>query len=68
MARWFKRKDGLTMLKEYEKDALIDRLEGWELIDFLQVPIEQVLLAALENDWINSDNVEDLLEFAGVEG
>lgn len=56
------------MLKEYEKDALVDRLEGWELVDFLQVPIEQVLLAALENDWINEENVEDLLEFVGVKG
>lgn len=54
------------MLKEFEKDALMDRLEGWELVDFLQVPIEQVLLAALENDWINEENVEDLLEFMGV--
>ena len=53
-------------LKEYEKDALVDRLEGWELVDFLQVPIEQVLLAALENDWIDEDNIEDLLEFIGV--
>lgn len=54
------------MLNEYEKDALKDRLEGWELVDFLQVPIEQVLLAALENDWINEDNVDDLLDFVGI--
>lgn len=56
------------MLKEFEKDALMDRLEGWELVDFLQVPIEQVLLAALENDWINEENLDDLLEFVGVKG
>jgi hypothetical protein len=54
------------MLKDYEKDALLDRLEGWELVDFLQVPIDQVLLAALENDWITEENVEDLLDFVGV--
>jgi hypothetical protein len=54
------------MLNEYEKDALIDRLEGWELVDFLQVPVEQVLLSALENDWINEENIDDLLEFIGV--
>lgn len=54
------------MLKEFEKDALMDRLEGWELVDFLQVPIEQALLAALENDWINEENTGDLLEFIGV--
>ena len=56
------------MLKEFEKDALMDRLEGWELVDFLQVPVEQVLLAALENDWINEENRDDLLDFVGLKG
>lgn len=54
------------MLDEFEQEAVKDRLEGWELIEYLQVPVEQVLLAALENDWINEENVEDLLEFVGV--
>lgn len=54
------------MLKEVEQEIVKDRLEGWELVDFLQVSIEQVLLAALENDWITDDNVDDLLEFIGV--
>lgn len=46
--------------------ALIDRLEGYELVEFLQIDTEQVLLAALENDWINEDNIEDLLDFVGL--
>ncbi len=53
-------------LEEFEQDAIKDRLEGWELVEFLQIPIEQVLLAALENDWIDDDNIEDLLDFVGV--
>jgi len=49
----------------FQQDTIIDRLEGWELVEFLQIPIEQVLLAALENDWIDDENVDDLLELVG---
>lgn len=54
------------MLKPFELEAIADRLEGWELVEFLQVPIESVLDTALENDWINEDNIEDFLEFVGL--
>lgn len=53
-------------LDEDEQDIITDRLEGFELVEFLQISAEQVLAAALENDWINDDNIEDLLEFIGV--
>lgn len=53
-------------LEEFEQDAIKDRLEGWELVEFLQIPIEQVLLVALDNDWIDDENIEDLLDFVGV--
>ena len=53
-------------LSQLTEDAIKDRLEGWELIEFLQVPIEDILQAALDNDWIDDDNVEDVLEFVGV--
>lgn len=53
-------------LEEFEQEAIKDRLEGWELVEFLQIPIEQVLLAALENDWVDDENVEDLMEFVGL--
>ena len=46
--------------------AITDRLEGWELVEFLQIGIEDILAAALDNDWINDDNIEDFLEFTGV--
>lgn len=49
-----------------EEQAIKDRLEGWELVDFLQVPIEKVLEAAIENDWIDEDNLGDLLDFIGL--
>lgn len=53
-------------LEQFIKDAACDRLEGWELVEFLQVPIEDVLETALENDWINEDNLEDFLDFVGI--
>lgn len=56
------------MLKNFEQEAVNDRLEGWELVEFLQVPIEQVLAAALDNDWITEENLDDLLDFVGVKG
>lgn len=54
------------MLNEFEETAIVDRLEGWELVEFLQVPVEAILAAARDNDWINEDNVDDLLEFVGL--
>lgn len=54
------------MLKEYEQGAITDRLEGWELVEFLQIPIETILNAALEYDWINEENIEDVLELVGL--
>lgn len=56
------------MLKDFEQEAVIDRLEGWELVEFLQVPIEQVLIAALDNDWITEENLDDLLDLVRVKG
>lgn len=56
------------MLKDSEQEAITDRLEGWELVDFLQVPIEQILQAALDNDWITEENLDDLLDFVGLKG
>ena len=54
------------ILSEFEMDAITDKLEGWELIEFLQVDIQEVLLSAITEGWINSENVEDLLEFVGI--
>lgn len=56
------------VLEEFVVKAIEDRLEGWELIELLDLPIEQVLLAALENDWINEENVDDVLELVGLKG
>lgn len=54
------------VLEEFEEQVVIDRLEGWELVEFLQIPIDQILLAAYQNDWINEENVEDVLELVGL--
>jgi hypothetical protein len=53
-------------LSEFEENAITDRLEGWELVEFLQIPVGHILLACLENDWINEDNYADVLELVGV--
>jgi hypothetical protein len=55
-----------VVLEEFVVKAIEDRLEGWELVEFLDVSIEQILLAALENDWINESNVLDVLELIGL--
>lgn len=54
------------MLNDFEQATVKDALEGWELIEFLQIDIEDVLRVALDNDWVNEDNIEDLLEFLRI--
>lgn len=54
------------VLEEFEEQVVIDRLEGWELVEFLQIPIDQILLAAYQNDWITEENVDDVLELVGL--
>jgi len=54
------------MLTKFERQTAEDRLEGWELVEFLQIPIEWVLNACEDNDWIDEDNIEDVREFIGV--
>lgn len=58
--------DDYDDMSREEMEIIIDRLEGWELVEFLQVPIEEVLSTALENTWINSSNLDDVLELAGL--
>lgn len=55
------------MLTEFQKEAVKDKLSGWELIEYLDVPIEDILAAALDNDWINEGNVSEVLTFIGFE-
>ena len=52
----------------FTEDVVKDRLEGWELVEYLQVPIASVVAAAIEYDWINEENLEDLIEFVGLKG
>lgn len=47
------------------KDALADRLEAWELVDFLDITIEDVL-AAFEDKIV--ENLDEVLDFAGIQG
>tara|TARA_B100000745_G_C19915303_1_gene307321 strand:+ start:281 stop:589 length:309 start_codon:yes stop_codon:yes gene_type:complete len=45
------------------KKAICDRLEGWELVDFLQVPIEEILDLLEERV---EENIEDVLDFCNL--
>ena len=54
------------MLNELEVRVAEDRLEGWEIVEFLQIPAEDILRAAIENDWITPDNLDDFLEYIGL--
>jgi len=53
------------MLNKELKNILADRLEGWELVDFLQIDIDTVI-DAFEDEI--EENLEDVLEFAGIKG
>lgn len=50
-------------LDKNTKNAIIDRLEGWELVDFLQIPIEAVI-EAFESQIL--ENLEDVEDFVGL--
>lgn len=54
------------MFTENIREALKDRFEAFELAEYLDVEVGEFLLAAEEYDWINEDNLDDLLEFAGI--
>ena len=53
-------------MNEFEQAACIDKLHGWELIDFLEVSIEDVLVFCLDSGHINDDNITELLQYIGV--
>lgn len=51
-----------TLTREV-REAIIDRLQGWELIDFLQISIEDVI-EAFED--VIVENIEDVKDFADI--
>lgn len=51
------------MLNKELKNILADRLEGWELVDFLQIDIDTVI-DAFEDEI--EENLADVLEFANI--
>lgn len=55
------------MLTRFEKDAVIDRFDGWELVEFLDISIEDVLDWILSEDLLSLSAREELLEFIGYE-
>jgi hypothetical protein len=46
------------------KKALIDRLEGWEIVDFLQIKTEDIV-EIFEDEIL--DHLDEILEFAGLQ-
>ena len=55
-----------NLLTEAQEDALKDTLEGWELVELLNIHIGDVLAAAIDNGWINEENVDDVLLLARI--
>lgn len=53
-------------LDDFTKEVIKDRLTGWELVEFLDIDIEDVLYAALEEEWINEENLKELLQYVGL--
>lgn len=49
-------------LDELIKQAIIDRLEGWELIEFLGISIEDVVLAFEDTILENLNDVCDFID------
>jgi hypothetical protein len=48
------------------KSAICDRLEGWELIEFLNIPIEDIVELFEEDILDNLEEVKDFITY-GVE-
>ena len=59
-------RDDPFSIVEDNKDKIIDKFDGWELIEFLQIPTEDVLEAIKDFGWVDEDNVEDFIEFIGL--
>lgn len=59
------RDDPFSLIEEH-KDKIVDRFEGWEIVEFLQISSEDILDAIKEFGWVDYDNVDDLLDFIGV--
>lgn len=55
-----------NLLTEAQEDALKDTLEGWELVELLNIHISDVLAVAIDNGWINEGNVDDVLLLARI--
>lgn len=45
------------------KNALCDRLEGWELVEFLNIAIEDIVELLEEEILANIDDVEDFIDY-----
>lgn len=53
------------MLDKTVKEALADRFESWELVEFLDIDVHDII-ELLEDDILNK--LSDVLEFARIEG
>jgi hypothetical protein len=59
------RDDPFTFIAEH-REKIVDKFNGWELIEFLQIPTEDVLDAMYEFGWLDDDNIEDFVDFIGL--
>lgn len=59
------RDDPFELVNEH-RDKIVDKFEGWELVEFLQISTEDVLDAIKEFGWVDYDNLDDLLDLIGI--
>lgn len=51
---------GLRLIMDELLKAISDRLEPWELVDYLQIPMDEILDAHIDRI---KDNIEEIKEF-----
>ena len=57
----------IEMLHKEIRMAIEDRLEGWELVDFLQISAEDIVEAFEDKILENLDDVKELIGLRGID-
>ena len=53
----------MSKIDPLTKAAICDTMEGWEMVDFLQIPIETIV-EMFEDEIL--ENMDDVLDFANI--
>jgi hypothetical protein len=53
----------MSKIDPLTKDAIIDTMLGWELVEFLQIPVEDIV-EMFEDEIL--ENIEDVMDLANI--